>query len=94
MFGIVDVGVGNDANDVDFRVDGGEGKTIELPSIWGIKGSKDFGGGLTASFALESIWTPLQVEQTEVVQLYLITVHAFGPDKQTFPCQMKWVASH
>ena len=54
MFGIVDVGVGNDAGDVDFRVDGGEGKTIELPSIWGIKGSEDLGGGLTASFALES----------------------------------------
>ena len=54
MFGIVDIGVGNDANDVDFRVDGGEGKTIELPSIWGIKGSEDLGGGLTASFALES----------------------------------------
>ena len=44
MFGIVDIGVGNDANDVDFRVDGGEGKTIELPSIWGIKGSEDLGG--------------------------------------------------
>ena len=54
MFGIVDVGVGNDAGDIDFRVDGGEGKTIELPSIWGIKGSEDLGGGLTASFALES----------------------------------------
>ena len=54
MFGIVDIGIGNDAGDVDFRVDGGEGKTIELPSIWGIKGSEDLGGGLTASFALES----------------------------------------
>ena len=54
MFGIVDIGVGNDSGDVDFRVDGGEGKTIELPSIWGIKGSEDLGGGLTASFALES----------------------------------------
>ena len=54
MFGIVDIGVGNDAGDVDLRVDGGEGKTIELPSIWGIKGSEDLGGGLTASFALES----------------------------------------
>ena len=54
LFGIVDVGVGNDSGDVDFRVDGGEGKTIELPSIWGIKGSEDLGGGLTASFALES----------------------------------------
>jgi len=74
MFGIVDIGIGNDATtydaddeaanpanvagtksgDIDFRVDGGEGKTIELPSIWGIKGSEDLGGGLTASFALES----------------------------------------
>ena len=53
MFGIVDIGVGNEG-DVEHRVDGGEGKTIELPSIWGIKGSEDLGGGLTASFALES----------------------------------------
>ena len=36
------------------QYDGGEGRTIELPSIWGIKGSEDLGGGLTASFALES----------------------------------------
>ena len=53
MFGIVDVGVGNDGDD-GFSVDGGEGRTVELPSIWGIKGSEDLGGGLTASFALES----------------------------------------
>ena len=39
MFGIVDIGVGNDSGDVDIRVDGGEGKTIELPSIWGINPS-------------------------------------------------------
>ena len=56
MFGIVDIGIGNDSSDdVDFlELTGGEGRTIELPSIWGIKGSEDLGGGLTASFALES----------------------------------------
>ena len=55
MFGIVDIGIGMDSSDNDvLRVDGGEGRTIELPSIWGIKGSEDLGGGLTASFALES----------------------------------------
>jgi len=55
MFGIVDIGIGTDSSDNEtLRVDGGEGRTIELPSIWGIKGSEDLGGGLTASFALES----------------------------------------
>ena len=53
MFGIVDVGVGSEG-DTDIAVRGGEGRTVELPSIWGIKGSEDLGGGLTASFALES----------------------------------------
>jgi predicted porin len=55
LFGIVDVGIGTDSSDNDvLSVDGGEARTIELPSIWGIKGSEDLGGGLTASFALES----------------------------------------
>ena len=55
MFGIVDIGIGTDSSDNEtLRVDGGEGRVIELPSIWGIKGSEDLGGGLTASFALES----------------------------------------
>jgi len=53
LFGIVDVGVGSEG-DTDIAVRGGEGRTVELPSIWGIKGSEDLGGGLTASFALES----------------------------------------
>ena len=55
IYGIVDVGIGFDSGDNDvLQLDGGEGRTIELPSIWGIKGSEDLGGGLTASFALES----------------------------------------
>ena len=29
-----------------------------------------------------------------MVQPYLITVHVFGLDRQTFLCQMTWVASH
>tara|TARA_B100000035_G_scaffold197998_1_gene169186 strand:+ start:35 stop:1123 length:1089 start_codon:yes stop_codon:yes gene_type:complete len=53
MFGIVDVGLGSEG-DTNIAVRGGEGRTVELPSIWGIKGSEDLGGGLTASFALES----------------------------------------
>ena len=55
IFGIVDLGIGGDSSDNDVTmVDGGEGRTIELPSIWGIKGEEDLGNGLTASFALES----------------------------------------
>jgi predicted porin len=55
IFGIVDLGLGGDSSDKDVTmIDGGEGKTIELPSIWGIKGEEDLGGGLKASFALES----------------------------------------
>ena len=55
MFGIVDVGLNNDSSsNSTLRLDGGEGTAIELPSIWGIKGSEDLGNGLTASFALES----------------------------------------
>ena len=55
IYGIVDIGINGDSSDNDvLRVDGGEGTAIELPSIWGIKGSEDLGGGLTASFALES----------------------------------------
>ena len=66
MFGIVDVGVGNDANDVDFRVDGGEGKTIELPSIWGIKGSEDLWRRFNSFFRSRvRFGRALQVEQTE-----------------------------
>jgi len=53
LFGIVDVGIGSEG-DTNIAVRGGEGRTVELPSIWGIKGSEDLGGGLTASFALES----------------------------------------
>ena len=55
IYGIIDIGINGDSSDDDtLRVDGGEGRAIELPSIWGIKGSEDLGGGLTASFALES----------------------------------------
>nr|ADI17468.1 outer membrane protein (porin) [uncultured beta proteobacterium HF0130_04F21] len=55
IYGIIDIGINGDSSDNDvLRVDGGEGTAIELPSIWGIKGSEDLGGGLTASFALES----------------------------------------
>lgn len=55
IYGIVDIGIGGDSSNNDvLMLDGGEGRTIELPSIWGIKGSEDLGGGLTASFALES----------------------------------------
>ena len=55
MFGIVDVGLNSDSRDNStLRLDGGEGTAIELPSIWGIKGSEDLGNGLTAAFALES----------------------------------------
>ena len=55
MFGIVDIGLNSDSSDNStLRLDGGEGTAIELPSIWGIKGSEDLGNGLTASFALES----------------------------------------
>ena len=55
IFGIVDIGLNSDSGDNStLRLDGGEGTAIELPSIWGIKGSEDLGNGLTASFALES----------------------------------------
>ena len=55
IYGIVDLAINGNSEDNDvLRVDGGEGTAIELPSIWGIKGSEDLGGGLTASFALES----------------------------------------
>ena len=40
IYGIVDIGINGDSSDNDvLRVDGGEGTAIELPSIWGIKGS-------------------------------------------------------
>ena len=55
IYGIVDLAINGNSEDNDvLRVDGGEGTAIELPSIWGIKGSEDLGNGLTASFALES----------------------------------------
>jgi predicted porin len=55
IYGIMDIGINGDSSDNDvLRLDGGEGTAIELPSIWGIKGSEDLGGGLKASFALES----------------------------------------
>jgi predicted porin len=55
IYGIMDIGINGDSSDNDtLRIDGGEGTAIELPSIWGIKGSEDLGGGLKASFALES----------------------------------------
>jgi predicted porin len=55
IYGLMDIGINGDSSDNDvLRVDGGEGTAIELPSIWGIKGSEDLGGGLKASFALES----------------------------------------
>ncbi|OUW04602.1 MAG: hypothetical protein CBD16_01905 [Betaproteobacteria bacterium TMED156] len=55
IYGIMDLSIGGNSGDNDALVlSGGETNAAELPSIWGIKGSEDLGGGLTASFALES----------------------------------------
>ena len=92
MFGIVDIGIGMDSSDNDvLRVDGGEGRTIELPSIWGIKGSEDLGGGLTASLHLSLIWKLLQVVRTEADLHSQITGHVFGLDRLIFLCPTTWV---